>query len=85
MIYFSDLESGVSRSDFALGVTPRDTYILNWQVFPYKDFMEVNFKIPDGVPAWVRIRCLNKGKVFLKCIFPMLIIKRRQIAAWHSG
>ncbi|XP_072034301.1 uncharacterized protein [Amphiura filiformis] len=55
----SDPESGVRRSDFALGVTPRDTYILSWQLYPYKEFIEVNFKIPDGIPAWVQIRCVN--------------------------
>ena len=49
--------------DFGLGLSRRDTYILDWQQMANVSqiYDEVTV-IEDGVPAWPRARAINNGK-----------------------
>ena len=51
------------RNDFALGRTPRDIDILPWQPQSTAEYIEIKYKIPDGIPTWVKIRAINNGKI----------------------
>ena len=63
MYNFSDPHSGIAEYDLCLGKTTRTCDILPWFKYDYKDEkLEHRYKLPDGVPVWVRIRAINNGK-----------------------
>ncbi len=65
----SDPHSLIFALDFALGRSPRDTFHVHWirhyEVDPLVNFFMVNYTIPDGIPAWVKIRAVNNGMEFV--------------------
>lgn len=62
----SDRESGIRRVDFGLGMTKHDVEL---RAYSRHDFMERNdpylviehLELTPGIPAWVRLRAVNKG------------------------
>ena len=64
-INYSDDLSGILRSEFGLGRSKRDTYLKPWEDVPHRSPMIYNYKIQDGIPAWVKLRVTNHG-IFLK-------------------
>ncbi|CAH1794764.1 unnamed protein product [Owenia fusiformis] len=55
----SDPLSDIREVDFCLGRSRRDCYILDWERFPNITHLEKRQKIPDGTPAWPKIRAIN--------------------------
>ncbi len=63
ILYFnSDAMSGVREIDFALGRTVHDTDLHSWDRHGNLTMLMVVIKVPDGVPAWVRIRAIDNGE-----------------------
>ena len=58
---FSDPDSGVRDNELCLGRTTRDCRILDWYSYPYSPTLTHVYRIPDGVPAWLRLRATNNG------------------------
>ena len=82
--HFRDPQSGIMRNDFALGRTPRDIDILPWQRQSTAEYIEIKYKIPDGIPAWAKIRSINNGKIILVLMLYNLIenIMKMFIIRW---
>ena len=59
---YSDPESGVKRVEICLGRNTRDCAIFDWFKYTYTPNITHVYTIPDGEPAWVRIRITNNGK-----------------------
>ncbi|XP_070573688.1 uncharacterized protein [Ptychodera flava] len=55
----SDPDSNIREVDFGLGRSNRDTYLLGWQRYDDKSHITVDYCIPDGIPAWIKIRAIN--------------------------
>ncbi|XP_077996024.1 uncharacterized protein LOC144449371 [Glandiceps talaboti] len=55
----SDDLSNIREIDFGLGRSTRDAYIMDWERESNLSHIEVQFCIPDGIPAWVKIRAIN--------------------------
>ena len=58
----SDDLSLIKSGELGLGRSPRDTYILEWQ--DIEDYVNVSYvyRLPDGIPVWVKIRFTNNGE-----------------------
>ncbi|WAR05119.1 hypothetical protein MAR_020488, partial [Mya arenaria] len=55
----TDEESGIAHLDACLGGNPRSCSIMSWSRRPILPYVEFSFKIPDGIPAWLRLRATN--------------------------
>ncbi|XP_035668224.1 uncharacterized protein LOC118410558 isoform X2 [Branchiostoma floridae] len=55
----SDPLSDIREIDFGLGRTKRDVHLMDWYRHGNTTHTSVNFHIPDGVPAWVKVRAIN--------------------------
>ncbi|KAL3873866.1 hypothetical protein ACJMK2_036950, partial [Sinanodonta woodiana] len=55
----SDPHSNVSEIDLCMGITTRDCALMNWFRYPYGQNISHIYQIPDGVPAWIRLRAIN--------------------------
>ena len=47
--------------EFGLGLSTKDTYILDWTTMEDHSRVHYEYCIPDGVPTWIRIRATNNG------------------------
>ena len=60
----SDSGSGVSDVSLGLGLTRHDTGLLDWVTVATSGGSGVvvtSVHVPDGVPAWVKLRVTDKG------------------------
>ncbi|XP_035697583.1 uncharacterized protein LOC118430698 [Branchiostoma floridae] len=55
----SDPLSDIQEIDFGLGRSKRDVHMMDWYRHGNTTHTSVNFHIPDGVPAWVKVRAIN--------------------------
>ncbi|CAH1258771.1 JAG1 [Branchiostoma lanceolatum] len=55
----SDSLSKIREVDLGLGRSKRDVYLMDWHRDDNTTHITHNYHIPDGVPAWVRIRAIN--------------------------
>ncbi|XP_066275501.1 uncharacterized protein [Branchiostoma lanceolatum] len=55
----SDTLSGIREIDFGLGRSKRDVHLMDWYRHGNTTHTSVNFHIPDGVLAWVKVRAIN--------------------------
>ncbi|XP_066289761.1 uncharacterized protein [Branchiostoma lanceolatum] len=55
----SDPHSDIREIDFGLGRSKRDVHMMDWYRHGNTTHTSVNFHIPDGVPAWVKVRAIN--------------------------
>ena len=64
VFFLSDSGSGVNEVDFGVGKTIHDNDLLHWTRYGHgeKSQLRVYFKIPNGVPAWVRLRAIDRGQ-----------------------
>ena len=62
---FSDPLSHIMRVEFGLGRSKRDTYLLGWQDINHGSPMSHTRRIPDGIPAWVKLRLTNHGRIVM--------------------
>ena len=56
-----DPQSSVSTVSLAIGVTPRDTQLLDWTGINLTGSASVNVAILNGIPAWVKLMATNQG------------------------
>ena len=69
-ICFSDPHSGIIEYDLCFGQTTRTCDILPWFKYDYEEAkLEHRYKLPDGIPIWVRIRAVNRGMTIMFSIF----------------
>lgn len=61
MLYFSDPESGLDFVEICLGRNPRSCGLSEWKRYPVTVELNHQFEIPNGVPAWIRLRVTNRG------------------------
>lgn len=62
-INISDPHSGIAEYDLCLGTTSRSCDLLPWFKYDYAKTdskIEHRQRIPDGIPAWIRIRAVNR-------------------------
>ncbi|XP_078578634.1 uncharacterized protein LOC144863382 [Branchiostoma floridae x Branchiostoma japonicum] len=55
----SDPLSKIREVDLGLGRSKRDVYLMDWHRDDNTTHITHTFHIPDGVPAWVKIRAIN--------------------------
>ncbi|XP_019617781.1 PREDICTED: uncharacterized protein LOC109465080 [Branchiostoma belcheri] len=55
----SDPLSKIREVDLGLGRSKRDVYLMDWHREANTTHITHNYHIPDGVPAWVKIRAIN--------------------------
>ncbi|KAK2165039.1 hypothetical protein NP493_1368g00012 [Ridgeia piscesae] len=55
----TDPVSGIKVGEVGLGRSRRDTYLLPWTTVQNYSHVEHKFRVPDGVPAWVKMRVTN--------------------------
>ncbi|XP_070574642.1 uncharacterized protein [Ptychodera flava] len=55
----SDDLSNIREVDFGLGRSSRDVYIMDWLRESNITHIALQFCIPDGIPAWIKIRAIN--------------------------
>ncbi|KAI8516766.1 hypothetical protein Bbelb_053470 [Branchiostoma belcheri] len=55
----SDPLSDIREIDFGLGWSKRDVHMMDWYRHGNTTHTSVNFHIPDGIPAWVKVRAIN--------------------------
>eukprot|EP00118_Oscarella_pearsei_P018126 m.184105 g.184105 ORF g.184105 m.184105 type:complete len:5153 (+) comp39317_c0_seq2:47-15505(+) len=57
----SDSGSGVREVDFGIGKTIHDNFLRHWTRYGHgeKSQLRILVSIPDGVPAWVRLRAID--------------------------
>ncbi|XP_078616233.1 uncharacterized protein LOC144884654 [Branchiostoma floridae x Branchiostoma japonicum] len=55
----SDPLSDIREIDFGLGRSKRDVHMMDWYRHGNTTHTSVNFRIPDGIPAWVKVRAIN--------------------------
>ncbi|CAH1239174.1 HEG1 [Branchiostoma lanceolatum] len=55
----SDPLSDIREIDFGLGRSKRDVHMMDWYRHGNTTHTSVIFHIPDGVPAWVKVRAIN--------------------------
>ncbi|XP_052806226.1 uncharacterized protein LOC128235445 [Mya arenaria] len=55
----TDEESGIAYLDACLGSNPRSCDIMSWWRSPILTLVQFTFKVPDGIPAWLRLRATN--------------------------
>lgn len=77
----SDPETPITVSEFGLGTSTRDTLLLDWMELENYTSITFPFHIPDGVPAWVRLRFTNIGKLWSGWKFNMHTYNVMAIAA----
>ena len=56
------IDSTIIALDFALGRTPWDDDVLEWLRNEPTSRLEIQFTIPDGTRAYVKVRVINGGK-----------------------
>ncbi|XP_070573761.1 uncharacterized protein [Ptychodera flava] len=59
MYNLSDDLSLIKEISFGLGKSPRDIYLLDWEREANITHIAKPFCVPDGVPAWVKVRAMN--------------------------
>ncbi|XP_070573717.1 uncharacterized protein [Ptychodera flava] len=59
MYNLSDDLSLIKEISFGLGKSPRDIYLLDWEREANTTHIAKPFCVPDGVPAWVKVRAMN--------------------------
>ena len=62
MVVDSDPVSGIKGGEVGLGRSRRDTYLVPWMTVQNYSHVVHKFRVPDGVPAWVKIRVTNNGQ-----------------------
>ncbi|CAH1783349.1 unnamed protein product, partial [Owenia fusiformis] len=55
----SDPLSDIREVDFCLGRSRRDCYVSDWDRYPNTTHLQKIQYIPDGIPAWPKIRAIN--------------------------
>lgn len=65
IICCSDPVSGIREGEIGLGRSTRDTYILEWTPVENISFVQYSFRLPDGIPVWVKVRVTNNGRSML--------------------
>ncbi|KAK3609657.1 hypothetical protein CHS0354_035942 [Potamilus streckersoni] len=55
----SDPHSDIKEVHICLGVTTRDCRLMEWEVKPKGGILNHTFQIPDGIPAWLKLRAVN--------------------------
>ncbi|KAK3612537.1 hypothetical protein CHS0354_024514 [Potamilus streckersoni] len=55
----SDPDSGIAQLDLCLGQSTRDCNLMEWQRYPYGPNITHTFEIPNGIPAWIKVRAIN--------------------------
>ncbi|XP_077992165.1 uncharacterized protein LOC144446291 [Glandiceps talaboti] len=78
----TDPHSGIREIDFGLGRSNRDVYLLGWQRHDNLTHISFDFCIPDGIPAWIKVRAINN--VDLRTVghsdFPVIVDRSPPIA-----
>lgn len=65
---FSDPHSGIAEYDLCFGKTSHRCDLFPWYKYDYSDTngnIDHPFRIPDGIPTWVRIKAVNNGNKIL--------------------
>lgn len=62
-LYFRDPDSGIREMDICLGKSRRDCTLFDWYRYPYGDKIVHTYEIDAGVPAWLKVRAINNGKL----------------------
>ena len=70
VVYYnvSDAISGIARMEFGLGKTKYDVMIRRYLPFEMRGvagntyLVNEEFETQDGVPAWIRLKVVNKGE-----------------------
>ena len=57
----SDELSGMNRTELGLGYDRRNVYIMGYADTENITDPYYHFKLPDGVPVWIRIRVTDRG------------------------
>ncbi|XP_060596420.1 uncharacterized protein LOC132750448 [Ruditapes philippinarum] len=55
----TDVESDIESVDYCIGNNPRNCDLLSWTRKPTSQYINDTHHIPNGVPAWIRIRITN--------------------------
>ena len=62
--FCSDVWSYIKGKQFGLGRTKRDTDMLQFRPIPAENTsVYYPFDIPDGIPAWIKLRMTDAGMV----------------------
>ncbi|XP_038050876.1 uncharacterized protein LOC119724026 [Patiria miniata] len=56
----TDPDSHLSKYHLAAGRTPRDISLRDWEAHDLAKQLFMDFRIPSGVPCWVKIRAVNR-------------------------
>ncbi|XP_078585864.1 uncharacterized protein LOC144867675 [Branchiostoma floridae x Branchiostoma japonicum] len=59
MLNLSDPLSHIREVDIGLGKSPRDVFIKDWHRDDNITHRILNFRIPDGIPTWIKVRAIN--------------------------
>ena len=60
------------RTEMGLGRSRRDTHLHDYEDTLEHEFVNLTYKIPDGIPAWIKIRVTDAGTV-LKIIYILVL------------
>jgi hypothetical protein len=63
-MYCRDFESGIDKVELCVGDTPRNCELLKWTRRPKSQYINYTHHIPDGIPAWIRVRVTNNGMLY---------------------
>ncbi|XP_053400990.1 uncharacterized protein LOC123541000 [Mercenaria mercenaria] len=55
----TDIESGLDSVELCIGDNPRNCELLSWTRRPKSQYINYTHHIPDGIPAWIRLRVTN--------------------------
>ncbi|XP_019642103.1 PREDICTED: uncharacterized protein LOC109483513 [Branchiostoma belcheri] len=55
----SDPLSNIREVDIGLGKSPRDVFIKDWHRHDNRTHVTMYFRIPDGIPTWIKVRAIN--------------------------
>ncbi|XP_078658229.1 uncharacterized protein LOC144903712 [Branchiostoma floridae x Branchiostoma belcheri] len=55
----SDPLSDIREVDIGLGKSPRDVFIKDWHRHDNRTHVIMFFRIPDGIPTWIKVRAIN--------------------------
>ncbi|XP_078573994.1 uncharacterized protein LOC144860567 isoform X3 [Branchiostoma floridae x Branchiostoma japonicum] len=55
----SDPLSNIREVDIGLGKSPRDVFIKDWHRHDNLTHVTMFYRIPDGIPTWIKVRAIN--------------------------
>ena len=67
-MFDSDGPGMIVRTEMGLGRSRRDTHLQDYEDALDHKSVNLTYKIPDGIPAWVKIRVTDKGTEKGVCI-----------------